>query len=213
VLLDKLIGETGALEEDVILADDAALIARFLKLEDRIQFMLAGLETMRKDQMVSTPLYYREACLGHLNETADSLSVRIEVEIASLRSSIAETDRLFQEALAAGDPERALQFGLRLENDREALNQSYEIHTASEEAIKPALKTRVERWSDYSFSRFAMGGMEFEELDRKVERLKQVEDYILTLVEMLEKRELENPSSEVPDSSGVGEAVREGTSE
>jgi tetratricopeptide (TPR) repeat protein len=213
VLLDKLIGEAGAVEEDVILADNAALIARFLKLENRIQFMLAGLETMRKEQMVSTPLYYREAYLGHLNETADSLSVRIEVEIASLRSSIAETDRLYREALEASDPERSLHFGLRLEREREALNRSYEMRTAAEEAIKPALKTRVERWSDYSFGRFAMGGMEFEELDRKVERLQQVEDYILTLMEMLEKRKLEKPSLEVPDSSGVGEAVREGTGE
>lgn len=194
VLLDKLTRDADRVEENVMLNDDAALVDRFLHLDGRLQSILEELETMRIEQMKSTPLYYHEAYIGHLNTVADSLSSRVESEIDSLIVSIALTERLYREALDNGQPEQCLAFGLQIDRYNEALNQSYEYHAVSEIAKRPALKTRVDRWSDFSFHRFAMGGMEFEELDRKYERLKQVEDYILTLMEMLEVREMEGDS-------------------
>jgi hypothetical protein len=70
---------------------------------------------------------------------------------------------------------------------QEVLNRSYLNHVLAENSRRPVLKTRVDRWSDFSFSRYAMGGMEFDELERRYERLKQVEDYIATLDVMLEQ--------------------------
>lgn len=200
VLLDKLIRDAGVVKENIMLTGAAGLVDGFQALEDRIRSTLDKLEAMRVEQIKFTPLYYREAYIGHVNAVADTLSSRIESEIDVLISSIAETERLYRQALENGQPGECLKYGLRIGQYNEALNQSYEYRTISELTKRPTLKTRVDRWSDFSFHRFAMGGLEFGELDRKYERLKQVEDYILTLMEMLEVREMgrESPIASTP---------------
>jgi len=64
---------------------------------------------------------------------------------------------------------------------------------------RPTLQTRVDYWSDFSFCRYAMDGLDLEELERKWERLREVEDYLATLDELMEQRGIgELPAAEEP---------------
>ena len=196
VILDRLIQEKTELESAVISTEDKAMIAEFSALEDRIYEIMDRLKHAGMERLKSTPLYYREARIGYINSKADSLSANLEAEIDKLTASIEESEKQYQEALEADQPAKCLAIGIKMDRLDELLDQSYLNHTQSEASRRPVLQTRVDRWSDFSFNRYAMGGMEFDELDRKYERLQQVEDYIMTLDEMLDQMKEQNPPGE-----------------
>jgi hypothetical protein len=187
------------METDVESSESAALIADFISLEDRIFTLMDRLGKAGDQRLKSTPLYYHESRVEYINTLADSISANLESEINLLIASIEATDELYQEALNRDHEEKSIEYGLRLGQLKNVLGYSYENLTMTEQSRRPVLQTRVDRWSDFSFTRYAMGGMEFDELDRKYERLKQVEGYILTLDEMQEHM-ISEPESE---STGI----------
>lgn len=189
VLLDKLVKEHAALEATVVSSDDVAVMAEFVALSDRIYDIMDHLKTVGLERLKSTPLYYREARIGYINSMADTLSANLEKEITSLTSSVRQTEERLQVALESNQPEKCIDLGLRLDQLQEVLDDAYVNHVLSEDSRRPVLQTRVDRWSDFSFDRYAMGGMEFDELDRKYERLQQVENYINVLDEMIDQGE------------------------
>lgn len=202
VLLNQLAQEHRTLEEEVIRTEDVELMADFVALEDRIYTIIDHLGKIGLEHIKSTPLYYKEAQIGYVNTLADTLSARIESGIASLQATLGETAQLYNEAFASKQADKCIEFGLRLDQGKEVLGQSYYNHTLAETSRRPMLTTRVDRWSDFSFNRYAMGGMEFDELERKYERLQQVEDYLLTLEEMALRplpADTVHPMIETPD--------------
>ncbi len=190
--LDSLLAAQAVLEKSLSLAENAGFISQFLNIEDRIYTCLGHLKAVGKEQLKSTPLYYKEAQVGYINTRTDSLANRLENEIVNLISSIQSVQNLKQAARDKADPTDCLQLGLRLDHLEAVLDKSYLSKTETFSARRPVLKTRVDRWSDFSFNRYAMGGMDLEELDRKYERLQQVEDYINTLDELLDLRKKES---------------------
>jgi outer membrane protein assembly factor BamD (BamD/ComL family) len=208
ILLDKLVQEQKGLEDQIESTEDASLMADFLALEDRIFDIMERLKIAGNQKLKETPLYYQEAQVGHINTLADTLSSRIESEIDQLVASIEATEVLYDEAFQSDETAKCLDYGLRLNQLQDILNRSYLHHVLAENSRRPVLRTRVDRWSDFSFSRYAMGGMEFDELERRYERLKQVEDYIATLDEMIEqagalekKEEPVSPQEESPSEN------------
>ncbi|TKJ42200.1 hypothetical protein CEE37_00550 [candidate division LCP-89 bacterium B3_LCP] len=203
VILDRLLAEKDSLEDVVISADDAGLIANLLALEDRIFTIMDDIKNAGNKGIKATPLYYRESQIGYINLVADTLSSRVESEIETLVAHINSAEDMYQTALTSGKAEDCLQYGLQLDHLNGMLSKSYYNHTLSETSHRPVLKTRVDRWSDFSFNRYAMGGMEFDELESMYERLKQVEGYLLTLDEMVDVRDTGAQSGNmVPTSTG-----------
>ncbi|RJP75409.1 MAG: hypothetical protein C4524_11870 [Candidatus Zixiibacteriota bacterium] len=199
VALDQVAARHARLEDSVSTSQNAELIADFLALEDRIYTAMEHLKAAGKEQLKSTPLYYKEAQVGYINARADSLAARLEGEIARLTTGAQDAEMYKQAALAREDGAEALELGLRRQRLDEALVDSHHGQTQARAARRPVLKTRVDRWSDFSFSRYAMGGMQLEELERKYERLRQVDEYITVLDEMIEQgREAAPPEGAEP---------------
>ncbi|MFH1733428.1 MAG: hypothetical protein ABIE92_01855 [bacterium] len=191
ILLDKLVNQHQAIEQQIVDNQDASQLADFLSLEDRIFTLLERLKSSGLEQVKSTPLYYQEARVGYINDLADTLSARVEVEIAGIVDAIQNKEQQYAAAVESGDTGDRIQAGLKLQKLQGILDRSYKSRTLAEMSHLPVLSTRVDRWSDFSFNRYAMGGMEFDDLEQKYERLKQVENYLITLEEMIEHREPE----------------------
>jgi len=200
VLLDKLANQHNQMEQQVLANDKASELADFISLEDRIYTLMERLKTAGLEQVKSTPLYYQEARVGYINNLADSLSAQVESEIDNIVVSIQLEEQQYAEAMASSATNDQIEAGLGIYQLQNILNRSYKSRTLAEKSHTPVLSTRVDRWSDFSFNRYAMGGMEFDELDQKYERLKQVENYILTLDEMLEHQE---PEKVAPDADSL----------
>jgi tetratricopeptide (TPR) repeat protein len=199
VALDSLIREHARLEDQVRNAQNARLISDFLLLDQRIYDIMDHLKAAGQEQLKATPLYYKEALIGYINARADSLSKHVDAEIATLTAAIRNTSDLQSAALAEQQPQEVQSLGMKLDHLNGLLNQSYVQQTEAKASKRPILATRVDRWSDFSFYRYAMGGMELEELDRKYDRLRQVEEYLSTLDELIERRSGE---SAPPGSTG-----------
>jgi tetratricopeptide (TPR) repeat protein len=185
VALDSLIAAHSQLEERISHQPDQHLMAQFLAIDDRIWVSMDHLKKLGQDQAKSTPLYYKEAQVGYINARADSLSARLEAEIAELNQAASTTRTLQQTALGSQNVDQYLKLGVRLDAIDQTLDQTALSQTEAENAHRPVLHTRVDRWSDFSFNRYAMGGMNLEQLDRKYERLRQVDEFIATLDEMI----------------------------
>jgi hypothetical protein len=185
VALDSLIAAHSQLEERISHQPDQHLMAQFLAIDDRIWVSMDHLKKLGQDQAKSTPLYYKEAQVGYINARADSLSARLEAEIAELNQAASTTRTLQQTALGSQNVDQYLKLGVRLDAIDQTLDQTTLSQTEAENAHRPVLHTRVDRWSDFSFNRYAMGGMNLEQLDRKYERLRQVDEFIATLDEMI----------------------------
>ncbi len=184
VLLDRMVNEHRQMETEIESSRVASMMSDFLTLEDRIYDLMDRLRKAGDQRLKSTPLYYHESRVEYINLLADSISTNLEAEIMHLIASIEANEGLYSDAYEKGLVEKCIDYGLNLDNLKDVLGKSYTNYTMSEESRRPVLQTRVERWSDFSFSRYAMGGMEFDELDKKYQRLDQVEDYILTLDDM-----------------------------
>ncbi len=203
VLLDKLVRQHRELEPEVEQKADASAYVDFLALEDRIYTLMDHLNKVGIERLRSTPLYYKEARVAQINAAADSLSRQLETQIEALFADIREKQKQYEEARDAGDATRCVHLGLNLDRLRSLLERGEESRVMAEATRAPVLKTRVDRWSDFSFNRYAMGGMEFDELERKYERLKQVEGYIATLDDMIQQ------STAGGDSSGATESTKQ----
>lgn len=188
VALDSLIREHARLEGQVLDTQSARLISDFLLLDQRIYDIMDHLKAVGLEQLKATPLYYKEAQIGYINARADSLTKRVDAEIETLTAAIRTTSDLQSAALDDQKPQEVQNLGLKLDHLNNLLNQSYVQQTEAKASKRPILATRVDRWSDFSFYRYAMGGMELEELDRKYNRLRQVEEYLSTLDELIERR-------------------------
>lgn len=218
VLLDRLLREKAALEPEVIASDDASTIADFLALEDRIFTIMDHLNALGKNRLKATPLYYRETRVAYANEVADTLSARLKAETGHLSASIAQVEKLHQEKQEDGRLVDCFKLGVRLDRLNKAIDQGYSNRALAEASHRPVLRTRVGRWSDYSFNRYAMGGIEVDELERMYDRLQQVENYILALDEMIEQlgpgADAQSTGESLPkEDSGQSQNQAEETSE
>lgn len=197
--LDSLLVVHTQMESVISQKKNAELIADFLKLEDRIYTAMEDLKAAGKKQLRTSPLYYQEAQIGYVNMRADSLSRNLDQEIEKLTASIKGTEGLKGAALNSGNVAKGLDLGKKADDLSGALDRTYSSQTQAASSRRSVLMTRVDRWSDFSFNRYAMGGMDLEELDRKYERLKQVEEYLATIDELLEQRHKDNTAE---DTSG-----------
>jgi hypothetical protein len=188
IALDNLIKDHTQLEEQITQQGDHSLIAQFLAIDERIWLSMDHLKRLGQEQVKSTPLYYKEAQVGYLNARADSLAVRLEAEINQLSQTAAATNDLQAAALLGNNLDEYLRLSLRMDRLDQTLDQTDLNLSLAENSRRPVLHTRVDRWSDFSFNRYAMGGMNLEQLDRKYERLRQVEDFISTLDEMITQK-------------------------
>lgn len=198
VLLDSLIREKTRMETDVVESNQVGLIADFMGLDDRIYDLMERLNKVGVSQLKNTPLYYQEARIGYINSVADTLALHLDREIDQLAAVISKTDSLRRQAVENRQADECIKLGLRLSDLAEALDQGYLNQGRAEKSHRPVLMTRVDRWSDYSFNRYAMGGMEFEELDQSRTRLKQVEEYVAALDDLLDVVEEKPAVPEIP---------------
>lgn len=182
------------MSEEIESSNNADMISDFIDLQDRIYALMDRLKLVGEQRVKATPLYYHEAQVGFINTMADSITTNLSVEIDHLVTTIEENGKLYKEALETNQVEKSINYGLKIDQLKKILNDSYVNYTLAEQSRRPVLQTRVDRWSDFSFSRYAMGGMEFDELDRMYERMKQVESYISTLDDMLERSGAETDS-------------------
>jgi tetratricopeptide (TPR) repeat protein len=188
--MDSLIREQKHLERQVSASGDHRLVAQFLSIEDRIWASMDRLKLLGQEQAKSTPLYYKEAQVGYINVRADSLASRLEAEIKQLSQAQKSAQELQRAALATNNIDGYLKLGLRLDRLDQTLDQTGQDRSLAENNRRPVLRTRVDRWSDFSFNRYAMGGMNLEQLDRKYERLRQLDEFLATLDEMIAQKTL-----------------------
>jgi tetratricopeptide (TPR) repeat protein len=196
--LHALLREHKGLQNEVTDSQRGKLMADFRQIEDRILTSLGRLKDLAQGQLVQTPLYFQEAQVAYLNARADSLSEHLEKEIGRLADVIRETDSLKSNALQDGNVKTALDMGLHLKGLNHSLDQTCAGRTRAEAYQHPIPQTRVDYWSDFSFCRYAMDGLDTEELERKWERLRQVEEYLAALDELLEQRGIGEPAPEAP---------------
>ncbi|MCX6641314.1 MAG: tetratricopeptide repeat protein [bacterium] len=202
VILDSLLNVQFKLVDQIDQSKNRHLMGEFVILEDRIYNMLGRLNTIGQEKVKQTPLYYQEAQIGYINSVADSLSAQIERETANLVSASQKTDQLRQQAVQSGRLEQSLKISTQLDGLDNSLDQTYLNHALSEASRRPVLKTRVDRWSDFSFNRYAMGGLEFDELQRKYDRIERIEEYISRLDDILQRRQSQTApaDSQTPQS-------------
>lgn len=123
----------------------------------------------------------------------------MEREIDLLAATINSTAELKKTSTEKNDVQSQLSLGRKLNDLQGALDQTNLNLTQAGGSRRPLVRTRVDRWSDFSFSRYAMGGMDLEELERKQERLKQVDEYLSTLDEIIEQRQQGQPTQGTSD--------------
>jgi tetratricopeptide (TPR) repeat protein len=197
--LHALLRENKSLQQDVTESKRAKLMGDFRQIEDRILAGLGRLKDLGQEQLLASPLYFQEGQIAFLNTRADSLSRHLEHEIDRLTAVITETNSIKARALNDGDLQTAMDAGLRLEGLNASLSQTDMSRTRVSAYQRPTPQTRVEYWSDFSFCRYAMDGLDMEELERKWERLREVEDYLATLDELMEQRGMVEPAGGEPD--------------
>jgi outer membrane protein assembly factor BamD (BamD/ComL family) len=198
VVLDSLLNVQFALMDKIDKSGNRNLMGEFVILEDRIYAMMEDLKIIGAEKVKDTPLYYQEAQIGFINTVADSLSAQIERETASLVATIKTTDQMRQSAIEQGQLQKAQNYGMELDNLNGSLEQSYLGHSDAEASHRPVLKTRVDRWSDFCFNRYAMGGLEFDQLEQKYNRLDSIDEYLSRLDDILANR---HPKTEAGDQT------------
>lgn len=156
--------------------EELALLDREVRrLMDRIR--LSGLVEIQRQ-----PLMIHERTLASVNAMLDSLAMGSTLERNRIHGSRAEVDA----GKPAGGERARLAGALYRERFRRLESGVEHLRSQATQLKRRPVTSNLPRWSELAFSRMAIGDIDFEELRRIEDRLRELDGYLETIDGLLE---------------------------
>ncbi|MFH1861385.1 MAG: tetratricopeptide repeat protein [bacterium] len=206
--LAKLLDEHAELESDLISMENAALISDFMQLENRILNIMEQLNQVGLEQSENVPLYYHEAQTEYRNSLANEINKQFNAEIYRLTASQTATQAILRQGIGEIEQDARLKIQNQLDDVHRMLLESYARQSEIQNARRQTMTSRLERWSNFSFMRYAMSGRSFDDLDKKYERIRKLDDYISALDEIIARRKVQDQPNDKDSSLSSENTVK-----
>ncbi len=199
--LYRLFDELKGIEKELFATQDARLLSKYDKLYAKLLDLANDLKSGFRYQMQQKSLVHREQEQLFQARFVDSLKIRFDQEWKASEDALEKVRTLISEAESVGDEALLVDLG---EIELGMMNLQVRLMAVSRNlnSFKQVdITSNLDHWSWFAYQRHSTAGLAFDYLYMRENRLKELDQYISRINNILaERHAVEEEIAELPDS-------------
>ncbi len=177
------------LEEAIYESQDVKLLNEYQNNIGILSDIGSELSAGVKYYMAQKPLAQREQDKLYENQVSDTLIVQLEREWAATQTAMTMVQQYLSNNLGTTDPASLVELA-GVETDLTGIqDRILRVRTSLRKFGQESVVSNIDTWSDFAYQRYTYGGLNFDFLYSKEDRIEELDEYIRQVGTLLQDRE------------------------
>ncbi len=177
------------LEDQIYDAQDAMMLEEYQKGIGKLTDIGSEISSGIKFYKAQQPLAQREQDKLYESQVSDTLKAKLEREWVATQKAIALTRQYLDRNMSTADPMTLIEI-TSIETGLVSLqDQILNVRSSLRKFGQDKVVTNIDIWSDFAYQRYTYGGLSFDYLYSKENRIEELDQYIRQVGTLLQERE------------------------